>query len=507
MRVVREIGHRVSVPLREMGSFAQLAAAIEIEEEETPFHTGPAPVTVDPVAQTSAANVFTAQPLLNVAGMGSGFVGPQGAFSIGIPPPDSTAAVGTTQVVQTVNSAISVFDKSTGAILSGPITITGLWAGLSGPCASLSQTHDPKLLFDRQAGRWVVQIVTLGNPYLTCMAVSTSSDATGTYNVYAFQTQAVGLYSGRFMSAWPDAYYLSALTYTDPATYIGPSACAVDRQQMLAGKAATMQCFQVQDRTITGMLPADLDGSNAPPAGSPGYFLIQGPAGKNALYLYRFHVDFATPANSIFTGPITLGVAPYTPGPDCGVPTVPQPGTNTLLDVNGNLLMPRVAYRNFPRANPPHESLLAAHAVTVTANGAARVGLRWYELRQPGSSPVVFQQGTYSPDGSSRWMGSIAMDKAGNIALGYSVSSSSVYPSIRYTGRAPADSLGKMQAEATMVSGAGSQTTSDRWGDYSSMSVDPVDDCTMWYTNQYVPSTGGYAWATRLFAFRFPSCK
>ncbi|MFN7994170.1 MAG: hypothetical protein U0Q18_11235 [Bryobacteraceae bacterium] len=486
---------------------SQAAASLEIEEEELrPRRVKLAPAE-DPVAQTKTAASLNILPLLSELGLGSGFSGPQGAFPLPLPPPDTTVAVGATQVVQSVNSALAVFDKSTGAVITGPIANTSLWAGFSNSCSDITQTHDPLVLYDKLAGRWVVELVTMTTPYLTCMAVSTSSDATGTYNLYAFQSPGSGPNAGQFMATWPDAYYLGSFGWTDSLTYIGPAACAVDRMQMLAGQAANMQCIQVQDDTIDGMVPADLDGSNAPPAGSPAYYLVQGPLLSNSLYLYRFHVDFANPSNSALAGPVTIGVSAYVPGPYSGTPAVPQPGTNVLLDVNGNILMNRVAYRNFPRANPPRESLVATHSVALRVSGAPRLGLRWYELRQPGSTPVVYQQGTYAPDASSRWMGSIAMDKIGDIALGYSVSSSSVYPSIRLTGRAPTDPIGKMRTEVTIVTGAGSQAVSSRWGDYSSMNVDPADGCTMWYSNQYVPSSGIFVWATQLYSFKFAGCK
>jgi hypothetical protein len=175
-----------------------------------------------------------------------------------------------------------------------------------------------------------------------------------------------------------------------------------------------------------------------------------------------------------------------------------------LLQVNGSIVPPRLAYRNFSSAATPYESLVATHAVEVGTSHA--VGLRWYELRNPGTTPTVFQQGTYAPDATSRWMGSIAMDKLGDIALGYCVSSSSTYPGLRYTGRVPGDPLNKLQAETTIVDGSGSQTGEYRWGDYTSMSVDPTDDCTMWYAGEYMASTGGLNWTTRLFSFRFPAC-
>ena len=309
------------------------------------------------------------------------------------------------------------------------------------------------------------------------------------------------------MGVWPDGYYLAQWIYTNSTTYVGPQACAADRQQMLAGQTATMQCFQIENTSLHGMAPSDLDGTNPPPAGSPNYYLIQGPAGSNSLYLYRFHVDFTTPANSTFTGPTTIDVGAYRPAPAFGVAAIPQPSTSQLLEVFGNDLMPRLAYRYFPGATRPYESLVATYSVTVGTGSSSRTAVRWYELRNPGTSVTVYQQGTYSPDTTHRWMGSIAMDKMGDIAIGYSVSSASVYPGIRYAGRVSSDPLNELGAEATVYSGSGSQSSGARWGDYTSMSVDPADDCTMWYTGEYMGGSGALEWATRLFSFRFSACQ
>ena len=165
---------------------------------------------------------------------------------------------------------------------------------------------------------------------------------------------------------------------------------------------------------------------------------------------------------------------------------------------------------NFPSATPPHESLVVNHSIVTGPSTARRYAARWYEIRSPGTTPVVHQQGTFSPDATYRWMGSIAMDKDGDIALGYSASSSTTHPSIRYTGRVPADALGTMEAEATILTGNGSQTSGGsqpyRWGDYSSMAIDPADDCTFWYSQAYSPANGGFNWATHFFSFKFTAC-
>jgi hypothetical protein len=401
---------------------------------------------------------------------------------------------------------LAVFDKTTGSPTLGPIAIPSLWNGFNTQC-SAKLLADPIVLYDKQAGRWLMKVVTLSNPYYTCFAVSTTSDATGTYNRYAFQQPGQGINTGQKLGIWPDGYYMSQWTVPSSTSYTGPQACALDRTQMIAGQTATMQCFQITNSKIFGMLPADLDGATLPPAGSPNYFLIQGPFGSKSLWLYQFHVDFTTPANSTFTGPVTINVAPYVPASTDGVVSIPQPGTTQLLDANGSDLMPRLAYRNFPSASVPHESLVVTHSVLAGTASSRRTGVRWYELRSPGTTPTVYQQGTYSPDTTYRWMGSIAMDKVGNIALGYTVSSSTVSPGMRYTGRVSTDRRNTMEAEVTIFDGSGAESSGGRWGDYTSMSVDPVDDCTMWHTGQYMAATGNLSWATRLFSFKFPSCQ
>ena len=214
---------------------------------------------------------------------------------------------------------------------------------------------------------------------------------------------------------------------------------------MLTGAVATIQCFQISNTNVDGMLPSDMDGTRKPPTGSPNIFAIQGASGSN-IVLINFHVDFATPANSTFNLAANIAVAPYTPA-EAGVP---QKGTGTTLDSLGEFLMHRVSYRNFGS----YSSLLLTHSVVAGRNPRfQRNGMRWYEIRSLDTTPTLFQQGTYAPDLSFRWMGSIAQDKMGNIALGYSVSSSTMFPEIRYTGRVPSDAPGTLQAESLIFAG------------------------------------------------------
>jgi hypothetical protein len=198
------------------------------------------------------------------------------------------------------------------------------------------------------------------------------------------------------------------------------------------------------------------------------------------------------------TGPFSIPVAPFTEACSSG-PCIPQLSSMQLLDSLGDRLMHRLAYRKFG----DHESLVVNHSVATTN----AVAVRWYEVRNPSGTPVLYQQGTYAPDSNYRWMGSIAMDKAGNIALGYSLSNTNMNPDIAYTGRAPGDPLGGLGSETIVINGGGAQTTGlSRWGDYSSMSIDPVDDCTFWYTTEYLQNSGTFNWNTRIANFRFPSC-
>ena len=220
------------------------------------------------------------------------------------------------------------------------------------------------------------------------------------------------------------------------------------------------------------------------------------------LEQWKFHVDYATPANSTFTGPtVVSGVAAFsTPCPSPADPgnCIPQPGTTQNLDTLSDRLMYRLAYRNFG----DHESIVANHTVSAGSN----TGVRWYEVRNPAGTPSVYQQGTFAPDSDNRWMASVAMDKSGDIGVGYSVASASTYPSIRSTGWQVGDPLGTLQAETQLIEGGGSQTGANRWGDYSAMQIDPSDDCTFWYTQEYEAVNQGTDWNTRIGSFKFSSC-
>ena len=456
----------------------------------------------DPVVQ-SLTN-FVRAPTLgsSVDGVGQGFIGPQGTFVVNSAPPDSSGAVGATQYVQIVNQSLAVFDKSTKTATYGPVASQTLWSGFGGPCQT-DNDGDATAVYDRISGRWVIsQFAVTAAPYYQCVAVSATSDATGAYYRYAFSYGSVFPDYPK-LGVWPDAYY-TTFNMFNGNTFAGAKLCAYDRAMMLTGAAATQQCFQLST-SFGGVLPSDQDGATAPPAGSPNYMMN---FGSNSLNLWKFHVDWATPANSSLSARQTIPVATFSTA--CGGGTcVTQSGVTQKLDSLGDRLMYRLASRNFTGTGA-HESLVVNHSVKVgTTNKNPYTGVRWYEIRSPGTTPVVFQQSTYAPDTNFRWMGSIAMDKLGDIALGYSVSSSALRPAIRYTGRLSADALNTLQAETSIIEGTGSQSGSNlaRWGDYSEMTIDPVDDCTFWYTTEYLKNTGAFNWSTRIASFKFSACQ
>jgi hypothetical protein len=414
----------------------------------------------------------------------------------GVYPPDTNGDVGPNHYVQIVNLDFQIWNKS-GVSLYGPAANNTLWTGFGAPCETQND-GDPVVLYDSIADRWVLSQFTAASPYGECIAVSTTPDPTGSYYRYFFQFSTSVFYDYPKLGVWPDGYYMSANRFNTIA-FLGASAIVFDRAKMLSGQPATVQQFTTSIAYGT-LLPSDLDGATLPPAGSPNFFAE---IGATALHLWKFHVDWATPANSTFTGPTALPVSAYNELCPTTRSCVPQPSTSVGLDGLGDRLMHRLAYRNFG----DHESLVVSHAVNVATTGV-QAGVRWYEVRSPNGAATLFQQGSYAPDADNRWLSSIAMDRSGNMALGYSVSSSTVRPSIRYTGRLATDPLGQMpQGETTLIAGSGSQTGSaSRWGDYAMMAVDPVDDCTFWFTTEYMPSTSTAPWRTRIGSFKFPDC-
>ena len=498
--VSNAVHHDTSGPLRDMPSKGR--STIQHEHPMRPLPFAPSTGAPDTAVQSAAVgpNVATTTGL-NFAGVGNGDY----SFAPNAAPPDTNGAVGATQYVQWVNESFAVFDKSSGAITLGPAAGNTLFTGFGGSCEKYND-GDPIAQYDKAAGRWVLTQFAVTNGategYHQCVAVSKTSDATGAYNRYDFNYGTSDFNDYPKLGVWPDGYYVTYNIFTNGRTFAGAKVCSLDRNAMIAGTAATQICFQTST-SYGGLLPSDLDGTTPPAAGSPN-FLVN--FGTNSLNLWKFHVDFAAPALSTFTGPTPIAVAAFNPA--CGGGTcIPQPNTSQKLDSLADRLMYRLAYRHFADG---HEALVVNQSVKVSGTKRSEIdGVRWYEIRQPNGTPTVFQQGTYAPaDGVSRWMGSVAMDKVGDMAMGYSASSSTVFPSIRYTGRALTDTLGTMQAENSIMVGGGSQLANlNRWGDYSAMSVDPLDDCTFWFTTEYLKASGTFNWSTRIASFKFPGCQ
>jgi MYXO-CTERM domain-containing protein len=495
------------------------------EEHEHPPLLNPIPFALhdrpDPVVQSRLPIASMPVAIQNFLGQGTTREGcvfpnpPAGCTTKG-DPPDTEGAVGPNHYVQIVNSGVAVWDKA-GNVLMAPKFTNLLWTGFpttDGNQCAAQDWGDGVVLYDQMADRWFITQFDVTNfvnsssgPSFQCVAVSKTADPTGAYWLYDFKyTAAINDY-GKF-SVWPDAYYATFNNFGAFA-FSGANACAYDRASMLQGLPATQQCFQ-QSGSVFGLLPGNLDGPIPPPRGEPAFFMNFGSATSgSSVGLYKFHVDWTTPASSTFTGPTSLPVASFTI--TCPTQTrhacIPQPSPGNALESLADRLMFRLVYRNFGT----HESLLANHAVQANGTG----GVRWYEIRSPNGTPSVFQQGTYAPnDGNWRWMASIAQDQAQDFALGYSVSSATMIPALAWTGRTAADPAGTMgQAEAIFDNGGGVETgttssgqTAERWGDYSNMTVDPVDDCTFWYTQEAYPANGIFNWDTHIASVKFPNC-
>ena len=524
--VLQPIAHDVSAPLRSLHA-NPVAPTGKGNHSHRPFRPnsmGPSLPTAPGSIQTSAIGTAIPNTATNWEGLSNADNLATPGVGISPVPPDTNGDIGPTRYVQWVNLSYAIFDRASGNRVLGPSAGNTPWAGFADPICANTNQGDPVVKYDHMADRWVFTQFAFntnsrGNPiapYEQCFAVSTTGDPAGPYNRYSWNTGNAGFPDYPKLGVWTDGYYMSINVFSGN-TFVGGGALVFDRTHMISGQAATAQGFGPLGAAYGGLLPSDLDGSIMPPAGAPNLFgaidTNVGPS-ANTLQLWKFHVDWANSANS------TFGTATNTPNYNLTVATyrwfmcngsrscIPQPSTSVGLDAIPDRLMNRMPYRRFADG---HESLVINHTVGVGSSGN-QAAIRWYEIRNlsstPPTTPTIYQQGTYAATGDNRWMGSLAMDQAGDIALGYSVSSSTVFPSIRYTGRLAGDTLGTLpQGEASIVNGSGSQTTTfSRWGDYSMLAVDPVDDCTFWYTQEYMAATSDRGWQTRIASFKFPSC-
>ena len=333
-----------------------------------------------------------------------------------------------------------------------------------------------------------------------CYAISTSSDPMGSYYRYEFMRPLFPDYPRP--AVWPDGYYVPTSTGDD---VIQKHACVVDRAAMLRGESATEQCIIVAD--VNFLNNADLDGHRLPPPGAPnpvmaaGGTQLRGDFQDDGIYLWQFHVDWDDPGRTVLSGPEKIVVAPYHYLCDGQLTNcVRQPGTDRHLDSQGDKIMSRLVYRNIEG----RESIVAVHSV-VTEVGAG--GVRWYEFNvDPDRSVSLRQQGTYAPDGFYRWMASPAIDREGNIGIGYSFGGTPHYPGQRFAARLAGDPLGVLTLrETVLVEGAASQTNTLRWEDYTQTAMDPSDDCTIWYVGDFLKAKAE-SYSTRIGAFRLPGC-
>jgi hypothetical protein len=502
-------------------------------------------------------------------GLGAGFEGPQGP-STGGNPSDNSLAVGPDHIMQTVNTRMAIFTKegkrfeTTGRVLYGAVPNNTVFKGFGGTCEARNN-GDTVVRYDQLADRWLIVMPIFRRsaarpdqppawtpgavaytsppgvsgqpggaaalfvpppppppdpsqagrggqrgraaqppqeqgPYSMCYAVSTTSDPLGTYYRYEFLRPLFPDYPRP--AVWPDGYYTPTSTSDD---FVEKHVCVADRSRMLKGERATEQCVVIEG--VNFLNTADLEGRARPPRGAPNIVMAAGGTQlksdftDDGIYAWQFHVNWSDASKTKVTGPQKIAVAPYHylcngQLSDC----VPQPETTRRLDAQGDKIMARLVYRMVNG----HESLVAVHSVNTEA---AAGGVRWYEFRVGRDRTVALhQQGTFAPDGFYRWMASPAIDKRGNIGIGYSFGGTPHFAGQRFAGRRASDPPGVLPLrEAVLVEGEAAQTNTNRWEDYTQTAMDPSDDCTIWYVGDYYKK-GATTYSTRIGGFRLAGC-
>ncbi len=526
----------------------------------------PVPAAGAAVEQTSQGTHPAAALVESFDGLGVGFEGPQGTTNVRNPS-DNSLAVGEDHIVQIVNSRMAIFTKkgrrfeTTGKVLLGPIPTNTLFAGFGGTCEARNN-GDAVVRYDQLAKRWLFVMPIFGRaaerpdqpspgtsggpaqvsppgrpdqpgramrlspppavavpaqsgrrgggqgrsgergpqgPYSVCYAISASPDPLGEYYRYEFLRPLFPDYPRP--AVWPDGYYVATSTGDN---VIQKHACVVEREKMLKGLPAREQCVVIDGVNFLNI--ADTDGQGKPPAGAPGIIMAAGGTqlknilADDAVYAWKFQVDWKTPSNTRISGPLRVPVAPYQYL--CGgqlTNCVPQPGTDRRLDAQGDKIMARLVYRRLRG----HESIVAVHSVNTAAGGG---GVRWYEFRLDRKrDPRLYQQGTYAPDTFFRWMASPAMDRRGNIGIGYSFGGTPNFPGQRFAARLADDPKGILTLREKVLAEGKAAQNATRWEDYSQTSVDPADDCTIWYVGDYIKK-GAASYSSRIGAFRLPGC-
>ncbi len=486
------------------------------------------------VEQTAQGPRAAIEPGASFDGLGEGFTGRAfpgadkadettagrgGAGRGGI---DISLAVGPNHIFEILNGNLAVFSKkgkkydSTGKLLYGPAPNNTVFAGFGVRCG-VSNNADSVVRYDQLADRWLIVVPVFARPpdnpqgpYAMCYAVSATADPLGPYYRYEFQRPLFPDYPRP--AVWPDGYYNPTSTSDNllPDVITQKHDCIADRSKMLKGLPATEQCVVIDGGVF--MLNADVDGKRRPPAGAPNIMMSTGGTqllkifGDDGIYFYKVHVDWNDPSKTKVSAPQKITVAPYHYLCDGQLSNcVSQPGTERRLDSQGDKLIQRLVYRNFG----DHESILAEHSVaTAGTGGHTGGGVRWYEFRlNPARDPVLYQQGTYAPDGFYRWLGSMAMDRKGGIGIGYSFGGVPNFPGQRFAARLANDPRGQLTFhESVLAEGRASQTGSLRWEDYTTTVVDPSDDCTFWFVGNYLKD-GATSSTTRIGSFALPGCK
>ena len=522
-KVTNAAAFDVSRPLRELAKSAAPATFRGLPPERGP--------TLANVGHTTDGALQRTLPAPSIPGTLANFEGLSNqdnfnTFGFRVNPPDPNGEVGPNNYVEMINLVFGVYNKA-GTLLLGPVDTGTLWSGFSIPDCT-DPSGDPVVLYDQFSDRWILtQFTTAGPEYYNCIAISTTGDPTGSYYRYAFST---GLNFPDYpkYGNWTDSYVITTREF-GPTVEYGIGVYALEKNKMLVGDPTARDVSFFIDGNDPdllplvgdGLLPADVDGKQKPKTDSAIPLVgTQDDGGGygatfDALNIWDLTVKWRSTPLASLALKTQLPTAPFDSIFPCA-PTsrdcLPQPGiTNTAqyLDILSYRQRPtfRLAYRNFKT----YETMVTNQSVEA-APGVA--GVRWYEIRRSGSTYSLYQQGTFAPgDGVHRWMGSIAMDKKGDMGLGYSVVNGiDVYPGIRYTGRLAGDTLGDMTlGEGTVINGSGVQTTTNsRWGDYTDMTVDPVDDCTFWYVNEYYTAAGqassAAGWQTRIASFKLPGC-
>jgi hypothetical protein len=537
---------------------------------QNPAATATPPVMKSPpgaaaVEQRPQGSLPGAALVASFDGLGVGFEGPQGAAALRNPS-DNSLAVGPDHVMQTVNTRMAIFTKkgkrfeSTGKVLYGPVPNNTVFKGFGGACEA-TNNGDTVVRYDQLADRWLIvmpifrrgaarpdqpqpgrsgdpaQLSAPGQagqpgaavplfvpppspsaqgqqpprgqrgqqpgpqgPYSMCYAISAGPDPFGPYYRYEFLRPLFPDYPRP--AIWPDGYYVPTSTGDD---VIQKHACVVERAKMLKGEPAREQCVIIDG--VNFLNNADIDGKGLPPPGAPNIMMATGGTQlKNVfeddgIFAWKFHVDWENPANTKIIGPEKIVVAPY--HYLCGgqlTNCVPQPGADRRLDAQGDKIMARLVYRKIGA----RESVVAVHSVNTSAGGG---GVRWYEFQIDKNRSVrLRQQGTYAPDGFYRWMASPAIDRFGNIGIGYSFGGTPNFAGQRFAARRSGDPLGKLTLrETVLVEGEAAQNAM-RWEDYTQTAIDPSDDCTIWYVGDYIKK-GETNYSSRIGAFRLPGCR